>query len=106
MGTLGTKGALGYLLGLFSKKGMEELELFGHIRNRFAHFHKPLDFSDANIKDWVKAIKVQSRIGFPIKPAGGQWDRNALRYHFIVSLEIFSSILHQLVEGYQGHNPL
>jgi DNA-binding MltR family transcriptional regulator len=106
MGTIGTKGSLGYLLGLYSKDGMKELETFGQIRNRFAHFHKPLDFTDQNIRSWVKSINVRQRVFKDENQPKETWDRNGLRFHFIVSLEIFSSILHQLADGYQGQTPL
>ena len=106
MGTLGAKAAMGYLLGLFSEASMKELETFGLIRNRFAHFHKPLDFTDHNIRDWVKSLRTPKRIGLDGGPVHGQWDRNAIRFHFMWSLEIYVAILDQLAEGYRGPNPL
>lgn len=64
------KALLGYMLGLFRKETLTDIELIGEIRNKFAHEPDPIDFDYAYIKERALKLALFDRVWGQIPPEG------------------------------------
>ena len=58
IGDFGTKIKLGYMLGIYSKLGYEELDTVRRVRNEFAHQVRSADFLAERIRDRCMGLKI------------------------------------------------
>jgi len=56
------KALLGYMLGLYRKETLDDIELIGEIRNKFAHEPDPIDFEFEYVKDRALKLKLFDRV--------------------------------------------
>ena len=67
--SFGARSRAARVLGLISAPVFGDLQKAGKIRNRFAHHHTALDFSDQQVKDWCDAFSLNHD---PIDVAAGK----------------------------------
>ena len=60
LGSFMARADLGLLLGLYHKFMRDEMLIISYIRNRFAHYPYPLDFSAKKILDDCKKLRLPS----------------------------------------------
>tara|TARA_R110002110_G_scaffold376446_1_gene586314 strand:- start:65290 stop:65823 length:534 start_codon:yes stop_codon:yes gene_type:complete len=99
LGAMSNKAKLAYLMGLITKEGLEDVLLVADIRNRFAHWAKPLSFRNKDIRDKVESITLMRRFFDVARPVSNldQWaaplSESKAKQKFVMFIIFFAQLI-------------
>ena len=99
MGALQNKADLAYLMGLYTEGTRDDIRRIADIRNKFAHWAKPVTFGHKVIREDVEKLGLQKRIFKQDWDMPKPWEQSFAKFVFLSSIDMLCGHLIEMARN-------